>query len=125
MISDDRSANLAAAMAEFRRTRSDSLPAELFAEPAWDLLLELYVADAKGARLTGADVSKRCNIQPGVLSRWLRYLSKCGLVIGDGTGDLTDPLTLSGEGMVRMERAMARARDLQVALADMNFPKLL
>ena len=125
MIGDDRSANLAAAMVNFRRARSEILPAELFAEPAWDLLLELFVADANGTQLTGADVSKRCNIAPSVLSRWLRHLSKCRLIIGDGTGDLTDPLTLSGEGMASMERAMARAYNLQVALKGMEPPKML
>lgn len=125
MIGDDRSADLAAAMMDFRRARSEILPAELFAEPAWDLLLELFVADANGTELSGADVSKRCNIAPSVLSRWLCHLSQCQLIIGDGTGDLTDPLTLSGEGLASMERAMTHAYNLQAALKDVEPPKML
>ena len=120
MIGNDRSANLAKAITDFRHARSKILSSEMFGEPAWELLLELFVADAGGHRLTGVEVSQRCNIAPSVLSRWLRYLSKSGLIIGDGTGDLTDPLTLSGEGMLSMERAMAHAHDLQTALSGTN-----
>jgi hypothetical protein len=117
MIGNDRFANVAEAISNFRHARSRILPAEMFGEPAWDVLLELFVADAEGRRLTGVQVSQRCNISPSVLSRWLRYLSKSGLIIGDGTGDLADPLTLSAEGMLGMERAMAHAYDLQTALS--------
>ena len=46
VVENDPSASLAAAMLEFHRTRSSILPPELFAEPAWDLLLELFIADA-------------------------------------------------------------------------------
>lgn len=115
MTRHDSVASVAAAILEFRRVRHEILPAEMFAEPAWDLMLELFVADAKGYRLTGEDVCRRCNVAPGVLSRWLMYLSKSGFVVGDGTGDLADPLTLSGKGMESIERAMVRAHDLQIS----------
>ena len=116
MIQNDRAATLAIAIVAFRRVRSENFPAASFAEPAWDLMLELFIADAEGRRLTAGEVSQRCNISPGVLSRWLQYLSKSGLVVGDGDGDLTDELTLSGEGMMRMERILAHAFDLQSAV---------
>jgi hypothetical protein len=120
MIGNDRSANMAMAMLDFRHTRSKMLPLDMFGEPAWILLLELFVADAQGHRLTGREVSQRCNISASVLSRWLRYLSKCDLIVGDGTGDLTDTLTLSGKGMMSMERAMTHAYDLQTVLSGTN-----
>ena len=116
MVGNDRSASLANAMIAFRRTRAQILPAELFGEPAWDLLLQLYVADARGLRLTGADVCRNSNVPPGAMSRWLRLLSERGLLVGDGSGDLTDELTLSGEGMTLMEKTLASATDLQITL---------
>jgi DNA-binding IclR family transcriptional regulator len=79
-------------------------------------LLELFIADSEGRRLTGADVSDACDIPPTVLSRWLKYLSKAGFVIGDGDGNLTDQLTLSGKGMESMEQAISKACDLRSLL---------
>jgi hypothetical protein len=75
MIQNDRAASLAIAMVEFRHARSKNLPMELFSEPAWDLMLALFVADAEGRRLTAEEVSQKCAIPPGVLSRWLKFLS--------------------------------------------------
>lgn len=117
MTDHDSAASVAAAILEVRHTRRDFLPAEIFSEPAWDLLLELFIADSEGLRLTAADVSQRCDIPPTLLSRWLKYLSKAGFVIGDGHGDLDDQLTLSGKGMESMERAISKARDLHSLLS--------
>lgn len=117
MTDHDSAASVAEAIIAFRRTRRNFLPADIFSEPAWDLLLELFIADSEGRRLTAADVSDRCDIPPTVLSRWLKYLSKAGFVIGDGHGDLTDQLTLSGKGMESMEQAMSKARDLHSLLS--------
>jgi hypothetical protein len=107
---------MAASMLDFRRARSTALPADLFGEPAWDLLLELFVADAKGQHLTGRDVSRRCNIPASVLSRWLIHLAKIDLIIGDGDGNLDDLLTLSGKALESVEQTMERAFSLQSAL---------
>lgn len=117
MLENDRSASLTAAMLEFRRFRFNVLPAELFSEPAWDLLLELYVADAEGRRLTASQVCERSKIPPVVMSRWLQHLSQAGFVIGDGTGDIDDILTLSAAMLARMEEMMDHAGKLQLAVS--------
>ena len=110
---NDRAASLAAAILDFRRSRLKILPAELFAEPAWDLLLELFLADAEGRRLTARQVCERSNIPPPVMSRWLKHLSQSGFVVGDGKGDIDDLLTLSGKMLAQMEDMMAHAERLQ------------
>lgn len=112
----DSAAAIAAAMLEFRRGRSEMLSSDLFGEAAWDLLLELFVADAKGQHLTGRDVGLRSKIPPAVLSRWLIHLTKIGLVVGDGDGNLDVTLTLSGKALESLEQAMDRARILTAAL---------
>lgn len=117
MLENDRSASLTAAMLEFRRFRLNVLPAELFSEPAWDLLLELYVADAEGRRLTARQVCERSKIPPVVMSRWLQHLSQAGFVIGDGTRDIDDILTLSAAMLARMEEMMDHAGKLQLAVS--------
>lgn len=116
METRDRAAATAAAILQFRRLRSQMLPSELFAEPGWDLLLELFVADANGHRLTARDVSDRNNIPPGVISRWLIHLTQIGFVVGDGNGDLDDQLTLSGKALDVIEDAMAKANELREAV---------
>jgi Mn-dependent DtxR family transcriptional regulator len=113
VIDNDEVANLAALMLAFRRTRAEELPPSLFGEPSWDFLLELFIADARGVRMTGRQISERFNISESVASRWLKHLSAEGLVIGDGDGDLDDELTLSGTGMAKMERLMEKANAMK------------
>lgn len=117
MTDHDSAASVAEAILNFRHARRDFLPAEIFSEPAWDLLLELFVADSEGLKLTGAEVSQRCNIPPTVLSRWLKYLFNTGFVIADGYGDQKDQLTLSGKGMESMEQTISKARDFHSLLS--------
>lgn len=113
MAKRDQSAATAEAILKFRRIRSAILPRELFAEPGWDLLLELFVADANGHRLTARDVADRDNIPPTVLSYWLIHLTKIGFIVGDGDGNLDDLLTLSGKALNILETAMDSANEVR------------
>lgn len=113
---NDEAVELASAILEFRRCRSEVLPKDLFGEPSWELLLEVFVADAAGVPMTGRIVAKRHGIAGSVLSRWLMHLTAEGLLIGDGNGNLDDELTLSGTGMEKMETVMHKARFLKNAI---------
>lgn len=115
MDSRDDAAALAERILDFRRRRSDLLPDELFGELGWDILLELFVADAKGERLTADQVCERSKAARTVASRWLMYLTEEKLIIGDGDGNLDDPLTLSGDGFAQMERLLADARRIRIS----------
>ncbi len=112
MIDHDDAAKLAAFMLAFRRSRSEELPASLFGEPGWDFLLELFIADARGVRMTGRQISELHCIPTRVASRWLMYLSGEGLIVGDGTGDLDDALTLSGVAIGKIERLLHKGSAL-------------
>lgn len=105
----DLSAVTADVILRFRRIRSEIMPRELFNEPGWDLLLELFVADANGQRITAREVSDRNNIPASILSRWLMHLTQIGFIIGDGDGNLDDQLTLSGKAFDIIESVMAKA----------------
>lgn len=109
MIDNDEVANLAALMLAFRRMRTEEFPPTLFSEPGWDYLLELFVADAHGIRMTGRQIVERMDISSAVASRWLMHLTATGLVVGDGSGDLDDELTLSGTALAKMERLIRKA----------------
>ena len=109
MPANDRASENAAAILAFRRERSKLLPRDIFAEPAWDLLLDLFVADAAGKRITAREVGAKSAVQPSVMSRWVRYLLQVGLVIGTSSSGLDDELTLSAKGFAAIEQMMQRA----------------
>ena len=116
MSTHDDLAGLASDLLRIRRGRTSELPAELFSEPAWDLLLELFVADAQGHRLTGREVGTRCAIPATVMTMWLRHLTKTGLLLGDGVVDLDAVLTLSRAALEKMARVLTRSITPQDAL---------
>ncbi len=113
MKGNEEAAQLAGAILAFRRFRSQALPSDIFGEPAWELLLEVFIADAVGAPMTAGIAAERSETPPNVMSRWLRHLSAEGLVIGDGDGNLDDELTLSGSGMAAIEGVLLQARSLK------------
>jgi hypothetical protein len=112
MKGNDQAAQLAASILRFRRFREKVLTPDIFGEPAWELLLEVFVADAAGEPITARMVAERREASPAVLSRWLKHLTVQGLIVGDGDGDVDDELTLSGIGMEQIETVLLEARIL-------------
>lgn len=120
MRGNDQAAQLAASILRFRQFRAKILTSKIFGEPAWELLLEVFVADANGEAITGRMVAERHAVSSTVISRWLRHLTIEGLLIGDSEGDVDDELTLSGIGMEKTEAILLEARILKDAIAAMN-----
>lgn len=110
---NDEAVQLAMAILRFRKYRASVLSRDIFGEPAWEVLLELFVADANSVRITGRIISEKHDISTAVIGRWLKHLTAEGLLIGDGTGNVDDELTLSGVGMDKMETALLEARFLK------------
>jgi hypothetical protein len=64
----------------FRRAREDAFGHELFSDPAWDILLELFSAKL---RRRSVDIESLVHIAPAsVLARWVNVLMEHGLVTG-------------------------------------------
>lgn len=64
-----------------RRRRAALLPdSGLFAEPAWDMLLDLYVAHADGKRLSVTDACIGAAVPVTTALRWLERLEAAGLL---------------------------------------------
>ncbi|MES2058129.1 MAG: MarR family winged helix-turn-helix transcriptional regulator [Pseudomonadota bacterium] len=63
-----------------RRGRSALLPAELFAEPAWDMLLDLYVSQLEGRCVSAVGACDAAAVPPSTALRWLNRLVDLGLV---------------------------------------------
>jgi len=79
-IDSEASVQIAKRYLRARRERVRLFPEDLFADPAWDILLDLYVAEATKQRIS---ISAAC-IASGVPSttglRWIGRLEELGLV---------------------------------------------
>lgn len=67
MKGNDEAAQIASAILSFRRYCSRALSPNIFGEPAWELLLEVFVADAAGAPMTGKTAAERNDASPNVM----------------------------------------------------------
>jgi len=77
-----REALIEAARSELKRRsrRSKLLPEAMFGEPAWEILLLLYL-EQRGARLTIARLTNGVGIAPTTVLRWLSFLQDRQLVV--------------------------------------------
>ena len=60
--------------------------ADLFAEPAWDIMLSLFVAHGERRRPALAEMMEVSGVRPAAARRWIDQLAARGL-IGIGTSD--------------------------------------
>lgn len=71
---------LASAICDARRARGKYFPGELFADPAWDILLGLYCARNRGEQITVTGVGLSVGLAQATSFRWLNELEKAGLI---------------------------------------------
>lgn len=64
-----------------RRTRDALFPAGLFADPAWDLLLDLYVAGMERRRISISSACIAAAVPSTTALRWIALLESNGLVL--------------------------------------------
>lgn len=64
-----------------RKRRSQFLSKSVFGEPAWDMLLALYVADFAGEELTVGKLINLTETPQTTALRWIDYLEKERLVV--------------------------------------------
>nr|WP_230461351.1 winged helix DNA-binding protein [Sphingobium sp. CAP-1] len=63
-----------------RRIRADFLPGDLFADPAWDMLLDLLAAKLEQERVSVSSLCIAAAVPPTTALRWIRTLTDKGLV---------------------------------------------
>lgn len=86
-----------------RRGREALFGRYLFADPAWDIILELYAAKLGNRQLSAAELARAIGLPQSVITRWLAVLTNARLVTRDNVEHG------SGEGGVRLtEEAAAK-----------------
>ena len=63
-----------------RRIRADFLPGDLFADPAWDMLLDLLAARLEQERVSVSSLCIAAAVPPTTALRWIRTLTDKGMV---------------------------------------------
>jgi len=67
--------------ARMRRIRDDILGATHFGEPAWDILLELFVACGEARPMQVSSVCLGTNVPPTTALRWITALVEAGVIV--------------------------------------------
>lgn len=84
--------------------------ADIFGEPAWDLLLATYIAYEEGRALHLSAAAATAAIRPLVAERWLAVLRQRRLLHPAGEGTSGDaPLSLTAAGMALVLRCVGQA----------------
>ena len=79
-LSDAHLADIAESIYRARRRRERYFSPELFAEPAWDFLLDLFISKARTQRVSTTSVTEAAGVPIATGHRWLSHLEKQGLM---------------------------------------------
>lgn len=63
-----------------RRLREKFFDLDLFAEPAWDILLDLFIQTSRGRKISVTSACIASNVAPTTALRWLNFLEEKGLL---------------------------------------------
>lgn len=93
-----------------RRERDTFLPKHLFADPAWDMLLELYASELDQRRVATSNLCDASAVPPTTALRWIGAIEKEGLI--ERKSDPLDArrifVRLSSQGASSMEAYFQR-----------------
>jgi hypothetical protein len=74
-------AGLIRSVIRVRRLRDQYLRSDLFADPAWDMLLDLMAARLEGRRVAVSSLCIAAAVPPTTALRWIKTLSDQGLIV--------------------------------------------
>jgi DNA-binding MarR family transcriptional regulator len=112
-LPDPGLATLARKIYQLRRTREKMSPVPgLFQDPAWDILLDLYLAKAQGKCISVKSASLACPVPATTALRWLWALEKANLVdrVPDKLDKRRSYVNLSAKGQAYMNDVLGTFR---------------
>lgn len=88
-----------------RRARSRIFGKNLFSDPAWDIILELYAANLSGKALSLTGLAQAIEAPVSTTARWAASLTGHGIIeTTSGTVTAGPTLKLTSEGTAKMEQ---------------------
>ena len=96
------------AMIRARRTRDQYFAAELFADPAWDILLDLMAARLEGRDVGVSSLCIAAAVPPTTALRWISAMTEQGLLVrvADADDRRRVFIRLSADAAERMEACL-------------------
>jgi hypothetical protein len=91
-------------MYDERCRRRTFVPPELLVDPAWDILLWVFIETEHGRRVTHLAAATAAWVGPDVGRRWITALQKAGLIVPWWADDGDDYVVLSDIGYRDMQR---------------------
>lgn len=127
---DDAAANAAPSTTELvalakeniraRRLRQELFPNIQVADPAWDLMLELFINQAEARRISVTGLGLSANVPGATVLRWLAMFHEAGLIVRE-----PDPadrrriwVSLTETGWEKMHQAIAPTKGARDARKD-------
>jgi DNA-binding MarR family transcriptional regulator len=94
------------AVLQLRRARESVLGEDLFGEPAWDILLQLYRSELNGDPSHLDDLARTLRMPPSVVARWTTALCEHGLIAcsSDALNSAEVTAELSSRGSLLMRQ---------------------
>ncbi|MFT3965149.1 MAG: MarR family transcriptional regulator [Sphingobium sp.] len=95
------------------RVRNSAFDTSIFSDPAWDMLLDIYVSQSLNKQTTVSDLCNATTAPPTTALRWISVLERRGLIsrCSDPQDKRRVLLELTAFGVVRMELALDSAAD--------------
>ena len=107
----EREFRLALLLRQSRGRRNAIFGQDIFSDPAWDILLDLYVHDRSGLPVAVTNLCTGSDIPQTTVLRWVKTLSARGLV--ERRADVRDGrrvfVTLTADARRRMDRFLREA----------------
>jgi DNA-binding MarR family transcriptional regulator len=69
------------ALIKLRRLRDQHFPPDLFADPAWDILLDLYAANLEGKSVSVSSLCIAAAVPPTTALRWITTMTEHGALV--------------------------------------------
>jgi predicted transcriptional regulator len=86
-----------------RQLRTSLIGRDLFADPAWDMLLGLYAADLAGRRVSTGELCSAVDVPLSTATRWISALVERGLIMSSSQ-NATGSIKLTPSGSTAMNR---------------------
>ena len=79
-LTDDKLASITMPIYRARRRRSKFFDSSLFSEPAWDMLLDLFIANVHGRKVSPTSLCRAAEVSEATGLRWIGVLESQGLI---------------------------------------------
>ena len=90
----------------FRRKREQFFPKGIFADPAWDILLDLYAAELEGKKVSITSACLASGVAQTTALRWIRVLEENDLIfrIHDAMDGRRSFLRITGHALSKISK---------------------